>query len=429
VTDTVTRPYRRDLPLVPLRNSASLMELHRRAAPWPYRELDLAQLRAQGWRPTPIREFVLKVHQRCNLACDYCYVYTQADRSWRDRPTMMSLEVWRATVANVGRHIRRHGLASVRLILHGGEPLLFGAPRLAALATDVRSGLPSDCQVDIGLQSNGVLLNASMMGTLREHRISVGISIDGPAEVHDRHRLRRNGRGSFEAARAALALLNRPENRAHYAGILCTVSLESDPVECYDQLAAFAPPTVDFLIPHANWQHPPTRSGPSTAPYADWLIAAFDRWYDNSDGIRVRLFEDILTRFLGGDSRSEQVGLSPTAVAVIESDGSIEQVDVLKSAYPGAGATGLDIRSDELDAVLEHPGIVARQIGAAAMSDRCMTCPILQICGGGHYAHRYDPASGFRNPSVYCPDMLRLVGHINNRLATEVRLGQVKGAP
>ncbi|BCJ53504.1 hypothetical protein Asp14428_49790 [Actinoplanes sp. NBRC 14428] len=49
----------------------------------------------------------------------------------------------------------------------------------------------------------------------------------------------------------------------------------------------------------------------------------------------IRLFEELISLILGGTSRSDQVGLSPVAVAVIESDGAIEQVDSLKSAYPG----------------------------------------------------------------------------------------------
>jgi uncharacterized protein len=106
---------------------------------------------------------------------------------------------------------------------------------------------------------------------------------------------------------------------------------------------------------------------------------------------------------------------------VVESDGTIEQVDALKSAYPGACATGLDIRRDELDAALEDPGLVARQIGPAALAPTCLDCPVHKVCGGGHYAHRYQPGAGFRNPSAYCDDMVKLISHIHRRIADIVR--------
>jgi len=393
----------------------------RRVAPWPYLELDVHQLRVAGWRPTPVHDLVLKVHQRCNLACSYCYVYTQADQSWRHRPAVMSEEVWRAAVASLGRHARRHRLASVRVILHGGEPLLYGASRLGELATELRTSLPAECAVEIGLQTNGVLLDATMVQQLRQHQIMVGVSVDGIAADHDRHRVTPSGRGSFTAVRNALDLLRQPENRAIYAGVLCTVSTDTDPIACYEQLVAFDPPVIDFLLPHANWERPPWRPAGSVAPYSDWLIRIFDRWYDTASPIHVRLFEDIIILLLGGDSRSEQVGLSPSAVVVVESDGAIEQVDALKSTYAGACATGLDIRRDELDDALDDPGIVARQIGRAALPEQCLACPIHQVCGAGHYVHRYRPGAGFRNRSVYCADLQHLITHVRRRIAADIQ--------
>jgi uncharacterized protein len=215
--------------------------------------------------------------------------------------------------------------------------------------------------------------------------------------------------------------LRRPENRDCYAGLLCTVAPDTDPIATYEQLLAFEPPVLDLLLPHANWQRPPDRPDGTRTPYADWLVAVFDTWYGRSDPVRVRLFEDIMKLLLGGASGSEQVGLSPSAVIVVESDGAIEQVDALKSAYPGACATGLDIHRHELDAALLDPGIIARQLGRYALAPECLACPIHRVCGGGHYAHRYQPGTGFHHPSVYCDDMKVLVNHIKDRVAADVR--------
>jgi uncharacterized protein len=392
---------------------------HLASAAWPYRDLDVARLLAGGWSPIPIRDVIVKVHQRCNLACDYCYVYTQADQSWRDRPAAMSAEVFTAAMDRVGRHVRRHDLAHVRVILHGGEPLLLGGRRLGQLADEARAALPSTCAVEVGVQTNGVLLTASALRQLRQHRIMVGVSVDGTAADHDRHRVTRAGRGTFAAVSQALDLLARPEFRDSYAGVLCTVVPEQDPVACYEQLRAFDPPMVDLLLPHANWHSPPRRPSTSPTPYGDWLVAVFDRWY-SAPGPRVGLFESAIDLVLGGASRSEQLGLSPAALVVVESDGSIEQVDVLKSAYPGACATGRHVQQDDLDAVLTDPGVVARQIGRAALAEECLACPVHLICGAGHYAHRYRPGAGFRNPSVYCADLRRFVEHVRDRVTADL---------
>jgi len=389
---------------------------------WPYELLDIPGLRAGGWRPSPFRDFVLKVHQRCNLACDYCYVYTKADQTWRDRPTVMPREVWQAAGARIAEHVRGHSLTEVRVILHGGEPLLAGPELLPSLVADVRAALPRSCQAEFCLQTNGVLLTEPILLTLQENSISVGVSIDGTGADNDRHRRRADGRGSYPAVRDALGLLADPRHRSAYAGLLCTVDPQADPIACYEALLHYLPPTVDFLLPHANWASPPLRPLDAGAtPYGDWLVAVFDRWYDAArQETRVRLFEETIRLVLGGQSRSEQVGLSPVAIVVIETDGAVEQVDSLKSTYAGACATGLSVLADPLDVALENPGIVARQIGLAALCDTCRQCPVHQICGGGHYAHRYRPDVGFRNPSVYCGDLHRLIDHVQGRVAIDV---------
>jgi uncharacterized protein len=387
------------------------------AAPrWPHESLDVAALRAGGWTPRPFRDFVLKVHQRCNLACTYCYVYEAADQSWRDRPALMPGNVVRAAAGRIAEHARAHDLSSVRLILHGGEPLLAGRDRLRSMIDTLRSALPASCHAEFGMQTNGTLLDEDMLGALPDVRI--GVSLDGPPAANDRRRPTVNGRGSSAAADRALTLLGSPEHRASYAGLLCTVDPTTDPADCWETLLSYRPPAVDFLLPHANWQHPPAGRPGSFTPYADWLITVFDRWYDTGrQETRVRLFESIVDLILGGTSTSEQVGLSPVAVAVVESDGAIEQEDALKSAYPGACATGLSVLTDPFDAALDHPGVVARQIGLAALSGACLTCPVHRVCGGGHYVHRYRPTDGFRNPSVYCADLRTLITHIHRRVA------------
>src|ERR1700722_14190622 len=87
---------------------------------WPF-TLDIPGLMARGWTPIPFREFVVKIHSRCDLACDYCYMYEMADQSWRELPRRMSPETVRSTAMRLGEHARRHHIPSVALILHGGE--------------------------------------------------------------------------------------------------------------------------------------------------------------------------------------------------------------------------------------------------------------------------------------------------------------------
>ena len=88
----------------------------------------------------------------------------------------------------------------------------------------------------------------------------------------------------------------------------------------------------------------------------------------------------------------------------------------LKAAYSGAPVTGFDVFRHSLDSVERHPGIMARQLGLAGLCETCQACPVVSSCGGGLYTHRYRTGTGFMNPSVYCPDLLKLVGHVRTSM-------------
>jgi uncharacterized protein len=389
--------------------------------PWPHQQLNVAALREAGVCPWPFRQFVLKIYSRCNLACRYCYVYELEDQSWRNQPRVMSAGTVRAAVARIAEHARAHGLAQVRVILHGGEPLLAGPAFIQNLADRVRDALSVTAAVDLVVQTNGIRLDETMLTVLRHNAVRVGVSLDGDQAATDRHRQYRGGRGSYRAVTRGLDLLRDDRYRASYAGLLCTVGLDNDPVQTYEALIAYEPPMIDFLLPHGTWSSPPPSRRPDTStPYADWLLAVFDRWRAApKQETSIRLFDAIISLLLGGPGTTEVVGLGPADTIVIDTDGSIRQIDALSAAYENAASTGLDVRRHALDAALDHPTTVARQLGRAALSPVCQTCGVRDVCGGGFYPHRYRAGEGFRNPSVYCADLLRLITAIREYVVSE----------
>jgi uncharacterized protein len=369
----------------------------------------------------PFRQFILKLHARCNLACDYCYMYRPGDQTWQSRPKVMAPVVVRQTARRIAEHVREHDLSRVEVALHGGEPLLAGPTVLAEVATELRQTLPSGVTLDLVVQTNGVLLDETFVDVLSAHDIRIGVSFDGTRETHDRHRRYADGRGSYTQTTDALQLLTR--HRELFAGLLCVIDLDEDPLATYESLLRFDPPRVDFLLPHGNWSTPPPHRTPGTreAPYGEWLRRVFDRWYDVPvQETEVRLFAEIMNLLLGGQSRIESVGLSPVALITVNTDGSLEQVDSLRAAYPGAVSTSLNVRTNAFDDALRHPAVLERQRGMAALAESCQRCEIRRVCGGGHYAHRYRRGSGFRNPSVYCPDLTKLIKHIASRLTADM---------
>ncbi len=391
-------------------------------AEWP---LNIPSHRSLGslWRPVPFRHFVVKVHSRCNLACDYCYLYEMGDQSWRAASKAMSPEVADRTALRIGEHARARHLETVTVIVHGGEPMLAGVQLIRRLAEGVRRAVPSYTAVSLAMQTNGLLLDDASLDALHALGISVGVSLDGDETANDRHRRRADGRGSHADVAAAIARLRDPSRPGLYGGLLCTIDLANDPVEVYEALLAHAPPTMDFLLPHGSWDEPPPSRDADAAvtPYGDWLAAAFDRWYDVEESeTSVRLFRDTVALVLGGSGTSEQLGPGPATVVVVDTDGMIEQVDTLKSVYDGAAATGMSVTSHSFDDALRHPSLAVRQLGVAGLGVTCRSCRVREVCGGGYFAHRYRAGVGFGEPSVYCPDLIRFIDHVRGRVAASV---------
>ena len=248
-----------------------------------------------GSAPVPLSQFVLKVHSRCDLACDHCYVYEAADQSWRGRPMVIADDVVSQTAARIAEHAGAHRLRAVQVVLHGGEPLLAGRARLGRIAAELRSALPGACRLDLRIHTNGVLLDEQFCELFAENGVKVGISVDGDRAANDRHRRYADGRSSYDKVIRAIRLLRDGRFRPLYAGLLCTIDVANDPLVVYDSLMDLRPPRIDFLLPHATWDHPPVRTPASDSEYADWMIAIFDRWLADGRPTRIRTFDSILS--------------------------------------------------------------------------------------------------------------------------------------
>jgi len=336
----------------------------------------------------------------------------------------MSPSVIDAAADRLAEHARRWRLSRVTVTFHGGEPLLAGVDFFEYAVAAVRRRMSPDIAVTFTVQTNGVLLDEAFLETFSRLSVRVGVSLDGDRHANDLHRRFPHGGGSYTDVSAGLDRLRQDRFRHLFGGLLCTINLRNDPIEVYAGLLRFAPPRLDLLLPHGNWSSPPAGRGPGTThtPYADWLIAVFDRWYDAPQReTDIRLFSVIMSLLLGGPGRSESVGLAPVDFVVVETDGSIEHGDALKTTTAGATATGLHVERSGFDDLLLLPGLRQRQIGLAALGTTCRRCSLVNVCGGGHYAHRYDRSTGFGNPSVYCPDLARLIGHVRGRMRTDLR--------
>jgi uncharacterized protein len=365
--------------------------------------------------------FILKVQRDCNLDCDYCYVYHMADQSWRQKPGLMSPPVVKALAERIQEHVVKHQPSKIDIVFHGGEPLLGGVPYLVEIKRAIEAVL-SPGVASFGMQTNGVLLSIPVLDTLLREKIGFGISLDGPREVNDLHRVSRGGRqGSHERVIAALSNIAQHPAKELFSGYLAVIQVDYPPEALIEYFASIGAQRLDLLLPHGDWDSlPPGMAYPEEGKYGRWLIQAFDCWFDRFPHIRLRFFSDLLKLFFSGQNVVESLGLGAKSIVVVETDGAIEGLDTLRAVKEGATDIGLNVLSHPFDEALSHPAVLSRYLGEDALGQLCRECRYKNVCGGGYLPHRYSHSLGYLNPSVYCKDLFDLCQHVAKRLGEEI---------
>ena len=370
--------------------------------------------------------FVLKIAERCNLNCGYCYMYNKGDSSFLGRPKFMSTETAAATLARIAGYAQRHKLPEATLVLHGGEPLLIGRRWVQWFLEQTRRVATSaGVSFNLAVQTNGTLLDDDWLNLFSGHKVTIGISCDGPEEWNDQERRDFAGRGSYREVRRALDLL--VEKYGSRWGVLTVVNPETRGSTILKHFTDIGVRTIDFIWPDFNHDHlPPWPPG----MLADYYCELFDYWYDESPSPpKIRWFESAMSLLLGGRSDCDALGLNPVSDIMVESDGTWEPLDTLRICGNGMTRTGLDVRTHDVEAIWAVP---LYQIGLQnqdLLAEVCRSCDYLKVCGGGYLPHRYRSDTGFANPSVYCADYLAVLSHIRQRISKDLEQLRIESAP
>lgn len=272
---------------------------------------------------------VKPVGARCNLACDYCYYLHKNDLLEQPGTARMSGELLEE---HIRQYIEAQNGDTVVFSWQGGEPTLLGIDFFqSVVALQAKYKKPYQ-RIENDLQTNGTLLNAEWAGFLKEYRFLVGLSCDGPARLHDRHRIDKHGKKTHAQVAAAARLLHRhgvPFNA------LCVVNRENAkyPLDVYRfltrELGAWRVQFISCVEPRffretapQHWDltqlpvvdTPQARPGENDSVVTDWsvdpmdwgrfLCKVWDDWYRRDYGkVHVDLFETAVAQSLGMPSQ------------------------------------------------------------------------------------------------------------------------------
>jgi uncharacterized protein len=332
----------------------------------------------------------------------------------------MSDEVFDLTLERIVQHCHATGQDQFYIAFHGGEPCLIGPEKFDAWCSRARAGLRDLVRLQLIIQTNGTLLDSRWIESLLKHKVSVGISMDGPKQIHDAVRVDHRGCGSYEQVERGLRLLQ--ETKVPH-GVGCVIPLGADPLTVHHHFLKLGCNQITYLLPHFTHDTiTPIRQRYGPTPCADFLIPIFDDWwFESTMEVQIEVLKNLARVIMGGKSHSEAIGNDPPCYVFVEPDGELEGLDNLRACSDGLSQTRLNIRDSDFFDLLRTDTMHSKAIFEGMPISRiCLRCREGETCAGGYLPHRYSASRGFDNPSVWCADLLKLFAHVRARLGVSV---------
>lgn len=171
---------------------------------------------------------ILKTAERCNLNCKYCYFFNGGDQSYKKHPPLISKGVVNQLVKFLSEGIQDLGIEHILVVFHGGEPLLQPIAQFTEMCFLLQSHLSPLTSIDFKVQTNATLISEKWIDAFSQFRVSVGVSLDGPKEYNDIDRIDHRNRGSYDAVRKGIHLLQEGVHQKKIPDILTYLCHQSE---------------------------------------------------------------------------------------------------------------------------------------------------------------------------------------------------------
>ena len=375
----------------------------------------------------------------CNLDCHYCY-YLKKEHLYPEG------ELFRMPESLLEEYIIQHIDASsgpvINFSWHGGEPTLLGLDYFRKIVNLQRKHHPPNKRITNGIQTNGTLLDEDWCRFLAAEGFSVGLSLDGPQEMHDRHRVTKGQKPTQKQAMHGYELLRQHQIPCD---ILCVVHAQNVqfPTRVYRFFKQIQAQYIEFL-PLVEPQ-PDNEGGvsPRTVPaeaLGNFLCTIFDEWMrQDIERIKVQIFEEAARTAFGQEHSLCIFRKTCGDVPVVEHNGDVFSCDHFVNTEHRLG----NIEEAPLVDFLESPA--QRAFGQAkwdTLPRYCQACGILNMCHGGCPKDRIVRApdgeaglnylcAGYKRFFTHCQPFVANLSALwrSQSLGQDIPLTQPKAAP
>jgi uncharacterized protein len=347
------------------------------------------------------RLVLLKLANTCNINCSYCYWFK--DLSVYDNSKIITDSVLNAFYKKLSEYIENYKIRSFTVVLHGGEPLLAGKKRVTSILYNLnRIQYEQEMAINIRLQTNGILLDPEWADILQSFNVSIGVSMDGPKEIHDLNRRDLVNKPTYDKTLKGINLLKL---RGIKFGILTVYNSAFNAHEICDfYINQLGIKTFDFLIPAATYEDVDIAD---IGTFYKELLQLYKHKY-SKEGVVIKIAKTILDSFNGIPSGMEFIGFGTEEVFMIKPDGEIEAMDYLHSLGNHFTSSHLNIQTNEIIDITGDPLWKEIYESSTNLCEKCLQCKYKNLCGGGHVGSRWSKSNHFNNPSVYCKHLYEI---------------------
>jgi len=380
----------------------------------------------------------------CNLNCRYCY-YLEKEKLY---PSGASFQMSPDLLEEyIRQSIASQSVPEISFAWQGGEPTLLGVEYFRQIVAFQKKHAAGKC-ISNALQTNGVLLDDEWCEFFTANNFLIGLSLDGPRELHDRYRVDKAGKSSFDRVMSGLAFLKKHQTEFNTLTVVNRANSQQ-PLAVYQFLKETGSKFLQFIPlverkPDAGakelqfgYSEPPlagkwSPSEPVTAAsvesrqYGEFLVKIFDEWIRQDVGqVFVQLFDAALGSWMGtGASLCVFAETCGTAL-VLEHNGDLYACD--HYVYPRYKLGNL--LNQSLGEMVNSPA--QRKFGAdkqTTLPKYCRECDVKFACNGECPKHRFlRTIDGEPGLNYLCAAYKRFFHHVDphmQRMAGLLRRGQ-----
>lgn len=366
----------------------------------------------------PVNILIKPASSACNMACRYCFYKDVASHREHAFEGMLSLDRMQQVI-QAGMAYAEH-LCS--FAFQGGEPTLVGLDFYRRVVNMQRQMARPDVQIRNAIQTNGYLLDDEWAAFFAEHHFLVGLSLDGPAELHNGNRLDAGGHGTFNRVMRAARLLEKYHVDFN---ILCVVTGRN--AKSVEKIYRFYKKQgfrwLQFIpcLEPLEQERGVEQYHLSAQEYGKFLVRLFDLWYEDlraGQYISIRHLDNWLGILLGEQPEACNMMGRCSVQFVIEGDGGVYPCDFYVTDAWRMGTVG-DVSFAEM-----QQGAVAERFVKASLNipEECRQCRWLPLCRNGCRRDRAVLSDSTVGLNCYCEAYRYFFARRERQLADAVRL-------